>query len=264
VSLFSGVAWSVSTAALAIVLTTCATGAPNGHQNVTLDTDVLVRAHPLTLHLSLTPQHPTDPLIVYATGDGGWWGDDKAIFDELVAWGYPVAGFSARDYVKHLGDGVSAISVSEMAVDFAAVIRAAKAALNLPAVTRVVLVGKSRGAGLDVAVASQEPVKSRLRGVIAIALTREEEYASIPSPKDGKPTMLLTYPALPPIGDVPVAVIQSTKDDYIPAAEARDLFGPDTASRTLRPVESSGHNFEGGVPALYREMTKCFEWILHQ
>jgi fermentation-respiration switch protein FrsA (DUF1100 family) len=151
-----------------------------------------------------------------------------------------------------------------MAADFAAVIRAAKAALNLPAVTRVVLVGKSRGAGLDVAVASQEPVRSRLRGVIAIALTREEEYASVPSPADGTPAMLRTYPALPPIGDVPVAVIQSTHDDYIPAAEARELFGPDTSSRTLRPVESSDHNFEGGVSALYREMTSCFEWILHQ
>lgn len=260
----AAVTWGVSTAALAILVTTCATGAPKGRQNVTLDTDVLVRTHPLTLHLSLTPQHPIDPLIVYATGDGGWWGDDKAIFDELVAWGYPVAGFSARDYVKHLGDGVSAIPQAEMAADFAAVIRAAKAALNLPAMTRVVLVGKSRGAGLEIAVASQEPVKSRLRGVIAIALTREEEYALAQSSADDTPAMLLTYPALQPIGEIPVAVIQSTHDDYIPAAEARQLFGPDTASRTLRPVESSDHNFGGGVPALYREMTTCFEWILHR
>ena len=261
---FAGTALGLSTAALAMALTTCATGAPGRTQNLTLDTDVLVREHPLTLHLSLTRHHPTDPLIVYATGDGGWWGNDKAIFDELVAWGYPVAGFSARDYVKHLGDGVNAISQAEMAADFAALIRAAKAALNLPAITHVVLVGKSRGAGLDVAVASQAPVRSRLRGVIAIALTREEEYASIPSATGGQPTMLLTYAALPPIGDVPVAVIQSTHDDYIPAAEARELFGPDTASRTLRPIESSDHNFEGGVPALYKELTNCFEWILHQ
>lgn len=84
------------------------------------------------------------------------------------------------------------------------------------------------------------------------------------SSTDGKPTMLLTYPALPPIGEVRVAVIQSTHDDYLPAAEARQLFGPDTASRTLRPVESSDHNFEGGVSALYREMTSCFDWILRQ
>lgn len=263
-TVLGGAARGVSAAALAIVLTTCATGAANRSQHVTLDTDVLVRAHPLTLHLSLTPQHPADPLIVYATGDGGWRGDDKAIFDELVAWGYPVAGFSARDYVKHLGDGVTAISQAEMAADFAALIRAAKAALTLPEMTRVVLVGKSRGAGLDVAVASQGPVRSRLRGVIAIALTREEEHALAQSPAGATPAMLLTYPALAPIGHVPVAVIQSTHDDYIPAAEARALFGPDTASRTLRPVESSDHNFEGGVPALYREMTRCFEWILQQ
>ena len=254
----------MATAAVAVVLTTCATGTATRPQTVTLDTDVLIRAHPLTLHLSLTPKHESDPLIVYATGDGGWRGSDKAIFDELAAWGYPAAGFSARDYVTHLGEGIDAISQPDMAADFAALIRAAKAALNLPAITRVVLVGNSRGAGLAVAVASQEPVRSRLRGVIAIALTREEEYASMPSPADGKPTMLLTYPALPSIGGVPVAVIQSTHDDYIPAAEARELFGADTASRTLRPIESTDHNFEGGVPALFKEMTSCFEWILRQ
>ncbi|HZW76621.1 MAG TPA: AcvB/VirJ family lysyl-phosphatidylglycerol hydrolase, partial [Caldimonas sp.] len=204
------------------------------------------------------------PLVVYATGDGGWWGGDKDVFDALAAWGYPVSGFSARDYVSHLGDGVTAISPGQMAADFAALIRASKAALGLPGSTSVVLVGKSRGAGLDVAVATQESIRSRLRGIIAIALTREEEYAAVPSPAGGAPTMLLTYPSLPLIGETPVAVIQSTHDDYIPAAEARTLFGPDTASRLFRSVESSDHNFGDAIPTLYREMTSSFEWILRQ
>lgn len=247
-----------------LVLVACKTDGEPTTSVITLDTDVIVHDRPLTLHLSLTPKHVTDPLIVYATGDGGWWSGDKDVYDALVAMGYPVAGFSARDYVNHLGEGVTAISPAQMAADFAAVIRVSKAALTLPASTSVVLVGFSRGAGLDVAVATQEPIRSRLRGVIAIALTREEEYAAVPSPDGSAPAMLLTYPSLPLIGDIPVAVIQSTHDDYIPAAEARTLFGPDTSSRIFRPVESKDHAFEGAIPTLYREMTSCFDWILRQ
>lgn len=260
----SGLLRSLGLLAAGLFVAACKTDGQPTTSAIALDTDVMVHDRPLALHLSLTPNHLADPLIVYATGDGGWWGGDKEVFDALVSMGYPVAGFSARDYVTHLGEGVTAISPEAMAADFAALIRVSKAALNLPGSTSVVLVGFSRGAGLAIAVASQEPIRSRLRGVIAIALTREEEYAAVPSPAGGPPTMLLTYPSLPLIGDIPVAVIQSTHDDYIPAAEARTLFGPDTSSRLLRPIESKDHTFEGAVSTLYREMNSCFEWILRQ
>jgi len=251
-----------SIVAAALFVLACASPAPATSARNSLETDILIHDHPLTLHLSVVPNHPIEPLIVYATGDGGWAGSDKDMFDRLVAWGYPVAGFSAKDYVKHLNQGAAAISPSEMAEDFDSMIRASLSALKLSANTRVVLVGKSRGAGLDVAVAGEEPIRSELRGVIAIALTREEEYAGVPSSKGGDPKMLLTYPALPALGDLRVAVIQSTHDDYIPAAEARTLFGPDTISRTFRPIESIDHNFEGGETELYRQMADCFDWIL--
>ncbi len=241
-----------------------AAAVPGSSRPLALETSVVVREHPLTLHLSLTPKHPVDPLVLYTTGDGGWRGGDKDLFDRLVAWGYPVAGFSARDYLNHLGEDVETITSEAMAADFAALIRAAKAALNLPVATRVVLVGKSRGAGMDVAVGSQESIRARLRGVIAIALTREEEYVADAPAAGGPAAMLLTYSALPGLGRTPVAIIQSTHDDYLPAAEARTLFGPDTPSRTLRPIESSDHNFDGGEAALYRELTSCFDWILRQ
>jgi fermentation-respiration switch protein FrsA (DUF1100 family) len=250
-------------AAAGLTMAACA-ASMTGSAPVALEASVLIRDHPVPLRLKLTPRHATDPLLFYATGDGGWGGNDKDIFDRLVASGYPVAGFSAPDYLAHLAEGAEAISPQEMAADFAALIRASKAALNLPATTRVVLVGNSRGAGLSVAVAAQEAVHARLRGVIAIALTREEEFVGVPSTTGGPPAMLLTYPSLPAIGAIPVAVIQSTHDDYIPAAEARALFGPDTDMRTFRPIESTDHTFQGGVADLYREMTNCFAWILQK
>jgi hypothetical protein len=38
---------------------------------------------------------PLRPMLIYATGDGGFRGKDKELFDEMASFGYPVAGFSA-------------------------------------------------------------------------------------------------------------------------------------------------------------------------
>lgn len=74
--------------------------------------------------------------------------------------------------------------------------------------------------------------------------------------------MLQTYGALPELGAIPVAVIQSTRDDYVPAAEARRLFGPDTPSRELVPITAADHNFAGALAELYAQMERSLEWIV--
>ena len=42
------------------------------------------------------------PLLLYATGDGGWRSADRGLFQQLARGGYPLAGFSARHYLEHL------------------------------------------------------------------------------------------------------------------------------------------------------------------
>jgi hypothetical protein len=71
-----------------------------------------------------------------------------------------------------------------------------------------------------------------------IDLTREVDYLRAPAPEerpaalqvDGQGRMQ-TYPAIALAGAVPFAVIQSTGDSYVPADEARQLFGPDSSAR---------------------------------
>jgi fermentation-respiration switch protein FrsA (DUF1100 family) len=115
-----------------------------------------------------------------------------------------------------------------------------------------------------VAAAVDPPFNTALGGVLAVGLTREEEYVH------GRPhdppvrAMLQTYARLADIGSVPVAVIQSTNDQYVPAGEARQLFGPDTATRELVPVISRDHNFGGAVDRLYGEMERSLAWIVHR
>ncbi len=231
----------------------------------TSETFVTLHGHALRLHLSWpTPPAPGAALLVYATGDAGWWGKDRDIFRHLETWGYPAVGFSAREYVHHLGHDT--VSSAEVGTDYRSIIAAALAALGQPSTTRALLVGKSRGAGLSVAAALSPGLNAVLDGVMAVGLTREEEY--VRTRVRGSPSrelqMLETYARLPDIGLVPVAVIQSTHDDYVPAAEARELFGPDTATRELVAVESRNHNFGGAVDRLYAEMARSLEWMLHR
>lgn len=253
--------------ALVVFTSACAAGlgaGAEGPRPPRLDTSVRLHDHSLAIHLSAGPKR-TGPLVVYATGDAGWWGKDKELFTALARWGYPAAGFSARDYVGHLGRNIDAERPLVLANDYAAIIAAAEAALTLPLDTRVILVGKSRGAGLAVAAAATPRLRAILDGLLAIGLTREEEYVRrrLPgTPRNTPPVMLLTYDVLPALGAIPVAVIQSTGDQYVPAANARELFGPDTGVRRLRPIASPDHNFSGALPVLYAELTRSFQWIL--
>lgn len=231
---------------------------------VTSETFVRLHDNDLTLHLTAPRAHARPILLVYATGDGGWWGKDRDVYRQLNEWGYAVVGFSAREYVHHLGK--DALLPREVASDFDAIIRRAESSLGLPASTRAVLIGKSRGAGLAVAAAGAQTLRPQLAGVLAVGLTGEEEYVHRRRGRSrGRQlVMLKTYSYLPQLGDIPVAVIQSTHDRYVPAQDARRLFGPDTPSRELVAIESTDHNFGGAIDRLYDEMERSLQWLVQR
>jgi pimeloyl-ACP methyl ester carboxylesterase len=208
-------------------------------------------------------------LLLYATGDGGWWRKDAQVFDELASWGYPVAGFSSRNYLKNLGYVADTTTPARLARDYMLLIDFSLASLGLPAGTPVVLVGVSRGAGLAVVAAGQRQVRDRLAGVLAVALTREEEYVKRYRTRReqaaGAPARELvtieTYDYLTRLAPLPVAVIQSSRDDYLPADKARQLFGPDTPTHRLIAVDARDHAFDGARAELYRQMERSLAWI---
>ena len=225
---------------------------------------VRLHDHDLTIHLS-QGYGPTAPLLVYLTGDGGWIGKDKELFNRLVPYGYPLAGISAREYISHLGNGVTVEPPEQVADDVSDIVAAAERALGLPPDGRVVLVGKSRGADLAVVAAwASSRLRPRLQGVVAIALTPEEEHVRlrIRGPADGSAEETFgTYDALPDIS-TRIALIQSSNDHYIRAAQARERFGPEAPRRRFRAVEAHNHSFAGALPDLYREVLASLDWLL--
>ncbi len=214
---------------------------------------------------------PPAALILYATSDVGWFGTSKSLFRHLVERGYPLVGFDSRSYLKDVERRTKFVTPDRLAKDLASIIDTAKRDLNLPAATPTILVGMSRGAGFMVVAAAQQALNPRPAGVIALSLTRETDFvrnrrtSKKRAARAGASTMesgqVLTYVRLKSALNIPIAVIQSTHDRYLPAAEARVLFGPDTGTRRLVAVEARSHGFGGARDAVYRELDKALGWI---
>ncbi|MGC4082576.1 MAG: hypothetical protein QM736_10810 [Vicinamibacterales bacterium] len=56
-------------------------------------------------------------------------------------------------------------------------------------------------------------------------------------------------------------MIQSTRDNYLPADAARALFGDDSARRQLHPIEAHNHSFAGAREQMYATLRRSLEWV---
>jgi len=221
----------------------------------------------------VSPRTPRSPsvLILYATGDGGWVGTSKLVFRHLAERGYPLVGIKSRDYLKNIKREKEFISPDLLAGDLASIIDAARHEMGLPAATPAILVGVSRGAEIMVVAAAQLALQPRPAGAVALALTRETDeirdrrrsrkLPASPDPSTMENGQVLTYVRLKSAYDIPISVIQSTNDRYMPAAEARTLFGVDTEMRRLRTVKARNHGFGGADDAMLREVDDALDWI---
>lgn len=246
------------------------------HRVAPLDPDALARFvadvpfDNRVLQLHFSRPRVTDarhPLILFATGDGGWRGKDKDAFEQLTEWGYPIAGFSAPGYLQIIIHHTHQTTPADVARDYARIIRVAKRQLDLPDAMPTILVGVSRGSGLAVAAAGEPDLQPLLAGVVAVALTREEEYVqrlkrTRKAPRGATEMVTLdNYEYLPRLRTLPLSIIQSTHDDYVPAEEARRLLGPDSELRQLRPIVSKNHSFTDARARLYAQLQASLAWV---
>jgi dienelactone hydrolase len=231
---------------------------------VIADRPVALNGHALRLHFA-NAATGTMPLLIFASGDGGMRRKDLDAYRHLVALGYPIVGFDAHDYVTHLGNA-AVTTPARLAADYQRIIDVAREVLHAGIAHRVVFVGISRGAGLSVVAACPPMFRSSPAGVVAVALTREEEYVrcdgqsrSVRSTRE--PAMVDVYEYLARLGDTPVAVIQSTRDNYLPAVAAKALFGPESAHRRFQAIDARNHSFKGARPQLYDAMRDALVWV---
>jgi hypothetical protein len=140
----------------------------------------------------------------------------------------------------------------------------------------VVLTGWSRGAALGVLVASSREVDPRVVGLVAIGLAADERLdidgdddddvgdgievpAVVDDDRHAEPVAM--YPLLSQIAPRRSVVIQSSGDGYLPAARARELFGPDSTTRRLLAIDAHNHRFSGGASRFAAALVDAVEWV---
>ena len=256
----------VSILLLALASHACAAHLPAASRP--FDRSLTLNAHPLTLHFANGEITRKRPLLLYTTGDGGWVRKDLALYRQIVSWGYPTVGFSAPDYLRHLRGAEGTTTPRALGRDYAEIVAFAETNLHIQPGTPVVLIGVSRGAGLEVVAAGQPGVRDRLSGVVAVALTKEEEYVRwfgrrLPLVRR-PPTQVMVevYDYLPLLGSLPLAVVQSTRDQFLPAAAAAQLFGAETPTRRFRAIDARNHSFGGARDQMYQACKEALMWIV--
>ena len=212
-------------------------------------------------------------VVLYASGDGGWFGAAVDMFRQIGRAGYVSVGFSSRAFLKIERPRGALVSTAQLADEYEQILAQARRVLGLDATTRAVLTGWSRGAAFSVLVASEPSPANPVLGVIAIGLAEGEDlqvFGDEDETDDGRASPerrrrpFDTYGRIARLGSLPCAVIQSTHDNYLPADRARQLFGPDTSARRFYAVEAKNHRFSGGKASFDTVFLEAMRWIVSQ
>lgn len=221
----------------------------------------------LEIHLAQrVPPRANAPLVVFASGDGGWFGAAVGMFETVASAGYPVVGLSARGLLRHLRTPGHPLTANHLLDAYAEIIASARQALSLPAAGPVVLAGWSRGAAISVIVAAERPVPA-VAGIVAIGLAADENLnVDLESDDDaqgssGGSIHGLNIYALSRSIPGRVAVVQSSGDGYLPAERARVLFGANTDARHFYQVPAANHRFMGGETSFRQNLLDALDWM---
>ena len=222
-----------------------------------------IRGHDQVLHLYGPPNGP--PVIV-SSGDGGWIHLGPHVAELLAAHGYFVVGFDVRAYLAGFTDEAEALRLSDEPGDYKVLAAFASAATS----RKPVLIGVSEGAGLSVLAATDAETKAAIAGVIALGLPDRNElgwrwkdaliYLTHRVPNEPTFSAAATVTAIAPL---PLALVQSTHDEFVPLAETRRIFDRASPPKQLWIVDASNHRFSSNLPEFDSRLMEALEWIRH-
>jgi alpha-beta hydrolase superfamily lysophospholipase len=228
-------------------------------------TGFTIRGVPQTCYLyDSSPRQADPPAVLLVSGDGGWHGFIGEIAEHLAAEGYPVVGVDARDYLESLSKS-KALEPGQVSSDFGTLIRFAREQFRRDS---VVLVGWSEGAGLVVLGALDSQTRPNLRGVLAIGLPELNELAwrwkdsviYITKQVPNEPTFI-SKDYVGRVAPLPLMMIQSTRDDFVPVAKAREIFARAQTPKQLVFVVALNHRFEGNRDAFWQAVDRALTWF---
>ena len=246
---------------LGLLLALLAAAAPAAGETL----DVQVRGKTLSLAIYRPPLAPKGTIIM-GSGDVGWVGLAVSMAQQLNAVGYTVAGVNVRQYLSAFAEGKSHLTESDVRSDYGTIADSLRKRNLLS--SPVILSGVSEGAALSVLAASDAANHAWIDGVIAMGLPEVAELAWHWSDvgawilkRDANEPSFHAHDIVAGVSPVPLVVIQSTKDEYIPEADYRRIFDTAREPKKLMLINASNHRFTDKQPELRAAYASALEWI---
>jgi alpha-beta hydrolase superfamily lysophospholipase len=204
--------------------------------------------------------------IIMGSGDVGWVGLAASLADEYSAEGYIVLGLNVRQYLSTFTTAKTHLQASDVPGDYRAILAFAR---ENRLVTRPVIVsGVSEGAALAVLAASDARNHDWIDGVITMGLPPTAELAwrwsdslSWVTKRDAPEPSFSPHDVIASVSPVPLYMIQSTKDEYVTAADYERFRATAKAPRQLVLIDASNHRFTDRRKELSAAFTQGLAWI---
>ena len=227
--------------------------------------DVHVRGKTLSLTVYRPAETPRGTIIM-GSGDVGWVGLAVSMAQQLSADGYLVVGLNVRQYLSAFAEGKSHLTEADVPRDYGIIADSLREQHLLTA--PVILSGVSEGAALSTLAASDSSNHAWIAGVIAMGLPEVAELAWHWSDvsawifkKDANEPSFHAHEIIGSVAPVPLALIQSTKDEYVPEADYRRLFETARDPKKLFLIDASNHRFTDKPRELRAAYASALDWV---
>ena len=227
--------------------------------------DVTVRGRTLTLAV-YKPKAAPRGTILMGSGDVGWVGLAVSMADELSAQGYLVIGVNVRQYLAAFTSGKDHVQARDVPGDYRVLADRLKERQLL--VHPVIVSGVSEGAALAVLAASDQGNHTWIDGVVTMGLPATAELAwrwpdlwAAAMKRDADEPSFTVTDVLPAVSPVPLYMIQSKKDEYVPPADYEKFRAVAKEPKQLVLIDASNHRFTDRRAELSNAFSAGLEWM---
>jgi len=203
--------------------------------------------------------------LLFVPGDAGCRGFGAEIAEELAKAAYNTYCLDTLRYLRSMS-GHTVLSTEDIASDFRQIAR-----WIVPnGRTRLLLVGWSEGAGLDLAAAADEPNHDVFSGVIAIGTPETnilawrwwDAGAWITKRVPREPTFRSAQ-FIPNVSPLPLFLIASTSSEYVTPEATRELFSAAREPKRLVIIDARDHKYGGNTERFLTVLRHALDWIDH-
>lgn len=220
-----------------------------------------LRGKPQTLYLY--GPRDGDPVIV-SSGDGGWIHLGPQIAQLLAARGFFVVGFDTKAYLQAFTSGATTLTTTDVPADYRALVKYAAA----NSARKPLLIGVSEGAALSLLAATEPATKALVAGVVGLGLGDRNELGwrwkdaliYITHGVPNEPTFS-TLALSPRVAPTPLAVINSTHDEFSVAGDVDRIVSAAGEPKRLWMIDAADHRFSDRQPELALRLADAIGWV---